>query len=253
MSKKLSVVIITKNEEENIRYCLESVKWADEIIIVDGYSKDRTIEICEEYTDKIFQYEQSNFAEAKNYGIEKSSGEWILSIDADEIVTYELQKEILKLISNNENNLVGYFIPRKNYFLGKWIKYCGWYPDFQLRLFKKDKGKFIKREVHERLRIEGNSGFLKSNILHHTYKSIFDYFYRFNRYTYLEANEMIKNGKKFRSYKVLFYPIALFIYMYFLRRGFMDGMHGFLLSVFSSFYEFIKYVKLWELEKKQYN
>ena len=157
---KLSVVIITKNEEKNIRRCLQSVSWADEIVIVDSQSEDNTLKICEEFNTKIYSPEWRGYGPAKQEGVRHTSHSWILSIDADEVITDELKKEIQSVLSD-DNPKDGYLIPRKTNFMGKWINYSNWYPDFVLRLFNKEKGGFNDNVVHEAVEIAGPKEYLK--------------------------------------------------------------------------------------------
>ena len=166
---KISVIIITANEEENIRECLESVKWADEVIIVDSESSDRTTDIAGEFTDKIFIREWAGFASQKSFALEKTSNEWVLSIDADERVTPELSNEILSMDLSKSD---GYFIKRDNYFLGKLIVGCGWGNDYQLRLMRKSKSGLTDNLVHEGFVVSGKREKLNSSIIHYTYNSI---------------------------------------------------------------------------------
>lgn len=244
----LSVTIITLNEEENIRDCLESVKWADEIVVLDSYSSDKTTDICKEYTDKVHsEREWHGFGRQKNLCIEKAKGPWILNIDADERVTPELRKEIEGILSGKQENLNGFYIPRKSFFIGKWIRYCGWYPDYNLRLFRKDKGRFSERLVHESVELKGKTGHLKNPLEHYTYKSISDYLLRTDKYSRLAAKEMFNNGKKGNYFDILLRPLATFLKMFILKRGFLEGYRGLILSCLYASYTLSKYAKLWEM------
>lgn len=243
---KLSVIIITKNEEENIRNCLESVKWADEIVIVDSLSKDKTVEIAKEYTNKIFQKKWAGYGRQKNLALEKATGDWVLNIDADERVTKELAQEIKGAIQKKEYD--GYYIPNKAYFLGKWIKHSGWYPDHHLRLFKKEKGRFDERMVHEAAEVEGKKGYLKGVIEHFTAKSIGEYLRRLDKYARLTIEE---RGGRASWHQVFFYPPFTFFKMYIMKRGFLEGIHGLILALCHSYYTFSKYARLWERSSKQ--
>ena len=249
-NNKLSVVIITHNEEDNIRDCLESIKWADEIIVVDSESDDKTPKICDNYNIFFYNEPWKGFSCQKNSAIKKATKNWILSLDADERVTPELKKEI-EAVLNSSNPKDGYFIPRKNFFLGRWIKYCGWYPDYNLRLFKKDKGLFGIREVHEAIDLDGSIGHLKNPMKHYTYKTISDYLQRLDYYSTLAAKELLKENKTYRTHYIIFRPVFTFINMYMLRAGFLEGHYGFLLSILYSFYTFSKYIKLKELQVTQ--
>lgn len=241
---KLSVIVITKNEEENIRDCLESVKWADEIILVDSFSRDKTVEIAKKYTGKIFQKEWVGYGRQKNLALEKATGDWVLNIDADERVTKELAQEIKETIQTQEYD--GYYIPNKVYFLGKWIRHSGWYPDYHLRLFKKGKGKFNERMVHEAVKVEGKKDYLKGPIEHFTAKSIGEYLNRMDKYARLTIEE---KGGKAGWYQFFLHPPFTFFKMYIIKRGFLDGIHGLILALCHSFYTFSKYARLWEKRK----
>lgn len=246
-SKGLSVVIITHNEENNIKECLESVKWAGEIIVVDSESSDKTEEICRAFKVNFVKEPWKGFALQKNSAIEKATRDWILSLDADERVTPELKKEIITVMES-VNPKDGYFIARKNFFLGRWIRRCGWYPDYNLRLFQRGKGLFGVREVHEALKIKGATGHLKYPMEHHTYKSLDEFMSRLDRYSTLAAQELLKEKKSYGILHIVFRPFYTFISMYLLRLGFLEGYYGFVLSVLYAFYTFLKYIKLRELQ-----
>jgi glycosyltransferase involved in cell wall biosynthesis len=244
----LSVTIICKNEEENIRECLESVKWVDEIIIVDSYSIDRTIEIAKEYTDKIYQQEWLGFAKQREFALSKVSKEWVFPLDADERCSPELKDEILSVIKS-ENKFAGYRIPRKSFFLNKWIKHGGWYPGYQTRLFLKEKTVVADRLVHEGYELNGQLGFLKSDILHYTVTSISDYMSKVNHYSSLQAVEKSKK-KKIKLSDILFRPIASHIQQFILKRGFLDGIYGLMVTNFDVITNMLTYMKAWELQHK---
>ena len=248
---KLSVVIITYNEEENIRGCLESANWSDEIVVVDSFSTDRTVEIAREFTPNVFQNRWTNFSQQKNLALEKASNEWVLNVDADERVTPELKKEILRILNSGSISIDGYYIPYRNHYLGKWIRHCGWYPDYHLRLFRRNKGKFNNRLVHESVIVEGKKGHLKSHLEHFSYKNLSDHLARIDKYAWLAAQEMLGRGKSTRAFDLLFRPLARFIRMYLIKRGFLDGIYGLIVSLMGSFYVFTKYLKLWELSRRR--
>jgi len=242
----LSVVIITKNEEMNIRDCLKSVAWADEIIVVDGGSIDRTVDIAKEFTQKIFSRPWDGYGVAKNYGLVQCTGEWILSLDADERVTPELQKEILERLSLVGQKAAAFSMPRKANFLGKWIKHCGWYPGRITRLFRRSAGRFTEEKVHERLEVQGEIIPLHTDLLHYTDPDLRYYFEKFNKYTSLAAEEMVVHKKGFMLVQLIVNPIWVFIRMYIVRLGCLDGIPGLILCVLSANYVFTKYAKLWE-------
>ncbi|MCX6165970.1 MAG: glycosyltransferase family 2 protein [Ignavibacteriae bacterium] len=245
----LAVTIICKNEEENIRECLESVKWADEIILVDSFSKDKTIEIAKEYTDKIFQEEWKGFTKQREFALSKVSEKWVFPLDADERCSPELKDEILSVIKSDKN-FTGYRIPRKSFFMGKWIKHCGWYPGYQTRLFLKDKAMVADRLVHEGYEIDGEMGFLKSDILHYTVISISDYMHKVNNYSSLQAVEKSKK-KKIKLYDILLRPTASFIQQFIFKKGFLDGIYGLMVTNFDIITNMLTYMKAWELQHKQ--
>jgi glycosyltransferase involved in cell wall biosynthesis len=243
----LSVIIITHNEEKNISACLKSVKWADEIVVVDSFSTDDTKKLAEQFGTKIFQIKWQGYGKQKNYALSKTSMDWILSLDADERVTPELAEEIQKIMQKVQNPQVdGYQICRKAYFLGKWIRHSGWYPDYCLRLFRSGKGVFAEKQVHEYVELNGRIGRLKGTILHYTDDNLNHYLSKCCQYTTLAADELRAKNKKISLGDLIVRPLFIFLKMYVLKKGFLDGMHGFILAVLSSFYVFIKYAKLWE-------
>jgi len=254
---QLSVVIATKNEEKNIRECLESIRrgeWVDEIIVVDDVSTDKTVEICREYTDKIFVNDsKGSFHKNKNLGIEKAIGEWILSIDADERVGPELAEEIRKAITKSEK--VGYYISRKNYFLGKWIKGCGWYPDYIIRLLRKGATKW-PLNIHDTPFIEEKErvGYLKNSLIHISYTTLDQYFRKFAQYTSRLAQEEYEKGIRITSTNCFIFfiikPLYWFFRKYFLLHGYTNGFRGFFISFSSALTIFMTYAKLWEMQQK---
>lgn len=247
---KISVTIITHNEEENIENCLKSIKWADEIVVVDSFSTDKTLAICKKYKARIIKYKWLGYSKQKNLAIDNSRNEWVLSLDADERITKELLDEIKKEFERGDA-ADGYYIARKNFFLGKWIKHCGWYPDYNLRLFKKTKGRFIEREVHERAEVNGAAKYLKHPMEHYTYKTLSDFISRLDRYSTLSAMELHKKGKRAGWSHFTIRPLSTFLKMYFFKNGFLEGFYGILLSGLYAFYTFSKYAKLWEMQKKR--
>lgn len=249
---KISAVITCFNEEKKIKDCLESVEWVDEIILVDNSSKDKTVEIAKKYTKNIFS--QENDPESidllKNFGFSKASGDWILSLDADERVTPELRKEIESAISNQQPAINGYFVPRKNIIFGKWIEHTGWYPDFQLRLFKKGKGKFAKKHVHEMLEINGQTQNLNSNLLHYNYENVQQFLNRhINIYAPNEAENILQKGYSFNYLDAIRFPFNEFLSRFFKREGYKDGIHGLVLSLLMAFYHLVIFSLIWEKEK----
>lgn len=243
-----SVVIVAKNEEENIEDALRSVKDFSEIIVIDDFSDDRTVEIARRYTGNIFQIKWQGYAKQKQAGIDKASQDWVFVLDSDERVTEGLKEEIASAVLSPENN--GYYIPRKNFFLGRWIRYGGWWPDYTLRLFRKGSAFMEQREVHEKIVVSGRTGNLKNPMEHHTYRRISDYIQKMDNYSGLAAKELRQKGVSFSPFHLLIKPPFTFIRMFLLRQGFRDGFHGFILAVLYSIYTFLKYLKLWEIRKE---
>jgi glycosyltransferase involved in cell wall biosynthesis len=243
---KISAIIITYNEEKNIRRCLSSINWVDEIVVVDSGSTDDTKKIASEFTPRIFDIKWEGFGKAKNFIKGKASHPWILSVDADEMISEDLKEEIQR-ITKSEDSLNGYYVPRKSNFLDRWIKHGGWYPDYVLRLFKKDQAKFSDSKVHEKVELNGEIGYLRNPLLHYTDPNFDHYLEKLNRYTSLGAEQLFKEGKKAKVLDLIFRPSAIFFKMYLMKRGFLDGVHGFILAVSSAFHVFSKYVKLWHL------
>lgn len=246
--EKITVTIITLNEEANIRDCLESVQWADEVIISDSGSSDRTAEICSAFGARVFRDEWLGFGRQKNLCQERAANPWILNIDADERVTPELREEILRAVK--EGNKHGYYIPRKNYFGETWIRHCGWYPDYNLRLYRKTSGRFSEASVHESVAVNGETGYLKSPLVHRTYRDVPDFLKRMQRYSTLAAVDMQKAGRRASFSDLTLRPLFTFFKMYVLKGGFLDGMAGLALSSLYACYTVAKYAKLWELTRK---
>lgn len=257
----LSVVIITYNEEANIRRTLASVQplVADgkgEIIIVDSGSTDHTIEIAKSFGAKVFVEEWKGYAVQKNSAIDKATGDWILSLDADEEVEQSLLSEIARLresVGADQAAISAFWIPRKNYFLGRWIKRGGFWPDPKLRLFRKGAAQFEERLVHEdAVLTEGISGELKFALIHHSYPTLSDYIDHINHYSSLGAEMAVARGRRgYSLFNVVLRPLATFIYNYFFRLGFLDGREGLLLHLYHAVYVSWKYAKAWELGRRK--
>lgn len=237
----IGVLIITYNEEEMLEDCLKSVDWADEIIVIDSASEDRTREIASKYTDKVYQREFDNFSNQRNYGLEKFNSEWILVLDADERITDDLKSEIIEVTNNAEYDL--YQIPRKNFFLGRWIKYAGWYPDYTDRLFRNINDIRYSGKVHERLNFNSSKGRLKEPMTHYTYQDISSYMNKVNHYTTLSAAESSINPSLFYVLLRTFFEFFNFLIF---KKAFLLGKEGFVLTSISTISKFLKYIKIWE-------
>ena len=245
---RLSVTVITWNEEERFRPCLESVAWADEIIVVDAESTDKTVQVAREFTDRIWIRPWPGFAAQKNFALEQAAGEWVLSLDADERVTPELREEIEGVLGRG-GPADGYAIPRKNIFWGAWISHGGLYPDYQRRLFRRGRGRFVERAVHESAEIHGTLGRLQLPLLHHSYRSLEEFLERSNRYSTLAAQEWIRQGRGVGAPDLVLRPLGRFLSMYLLHRGFLDGWRGFLLAGLYAHYVFLRTAKVWEARR----
>lgn len=241
---RLSVVVITHDEEERLRRCLTSVVWADEIVVVDSGSEDKTLEIAREFTDHVVVREWEGFARQKNAAIERARGEWILSLDADEEVSPELAAEIRRVIAAPAAD--GFALPRRNIFWGRWVRHGLLYPDWQVRLFRRGRGRFVERSVHESVEIDGPVARLAAPLVHHSYRDVADFLTRTNRYTSLAADEWVRSGRPIRAVDLVLRPIGRFLSMYVVHAGFLDGWRGFLLAVLYAYYVFVRCAKVWE-------
>lgn len=251
MKQKISVVLAVFNEENHLRECLESVKdlsW--ETVVVDGGSTDKTIQIAKEFGVRIIETENlQNFHINKNKAIDAALGDWVLQLDADEIVTNKLKEEIQKVVEDQKYN--GYWIPRRNFFLTRFLTKGGQYPDYTLRLYRKGKGRLPGKDVHEQAIVEGRMGYLKNDLLHMRDKNFSIYLSRFNRYTNLLASQLKDKGERvnlmsFVNY-LLIKPTFWFMKSYIRHKGFVDGFPGFIFALFSSLRFPVAYYKLWRL------
>lgn len=245
----VSVVIITLNEEANISACLDSADWADEIIVLDSGSTDRTLEICREKGIETHYQAWAGYSGQKNAACALATGDWILSLDADERVTPELASEIRKIAAENSGDIDGYFVLRKVFYRNKWLRHGGFYPEKVLRFFRASKGNFAERAVHEVIKVEGRTAMINQDLEHYTYTGVSDYLDRMQKYSTLSAEEYYINGRKTGPLRMLGRAFFTFFQMYFLKRGFLDGYEGFLMAVLYGFYTFVKYAKLRELNR----
>jgi len=248
--------MVVRNEEEQIRECLETVSWADEIIVIDQSSVDSTVKIAREFTNKVFITEPKGYCEPdRNLAIEKASGRWIFYVDADERVTTELRDEIL-LIVKSDDPQPAYYVKRRNYFLGKWIKTCGWYPSPVLRLFKKGEVVFADK-IHQVPPHRKEYGYLKNDLLHYSYSSLEEYFEKFNRYTTQLAKEEFEAGKRitFLNFipNFLLKPLYNFLLKYIWYQGYKDGFIGLFIAFSSALTIFVSKAKLWEILNRNEN
>jgi glycosyltransferase involved in cell wall biosynthesis len=252
MAENISVCITAGNEESNIRRCLESVTWADEIIVVDSFSKDNTVSICKEYTDLVFQHRWLGYIGQKNLIKDLAQGPWILFIDADEEISPKLKDEILiELNKDTAKDIAGYEFPRMVKYLGKWIRHGDWYPDIKMRLFRKALGKCGGKEPHDRTTVDGPVKRLKGDLFHYTYKDVADQLSSLDRFSTISAEGMFNEGRKPKIADLFFRPPFRLIRGYVIKGGFLDGLQGVVISIITSYGVFLKYVKLWELHLKK--
>jgi glycosyltransferase involved in cell wall biosynthesis len=243
----ISVVIITLNAEKGMERALSSVQWADEIVVVDSGSTDKTLEIARRYTDNIFYRKFDDFSLQKNFAISKCSNEWVMSLDADEIVSAGLEKRLKGFMLEDK---VGYRIRRETYIFGRLMEYGGHDKDMPIRFFNKQKAMFIQ-PIHEFVQVNGEIGLIEEPIMHYSSASIEDYMRKLFLYTAIEAKFMLEKGIVFSCFKAFFYPVIKFFQRYILQSGFKDGTEGFVFYFLSGFYDFVKWVRLWELTKKE--
>jgi len=245
----LSVIIITKNEAFHIGRCLDSVSWADEIIVLDSGSADNTIEICKHYTDKVYVTDWPGFGIQKQRALDYAQGDWVFSIDADEVVNSELKAEIQAAMVESLFN--GYEIPRLSSYCGKQMRYGGWYPDYVLRLFKRETGCFTDNVVHERIMLQGDIGKLTSPLLHDAFINLEEVLHKVNSYSSLGADMLYQKNVSSSLTKAIFKALWTFIRTYVLKAGFMDGRQGLMLAISNAEGTYYKYIKLLELQSRQ--
>lgn len=241
----LSVIIITKNEAQHISRCLDSVKWADEIIVLDSGSVDNTVELCKVYTDNVFVTDWPGFGIQKQRALDKASGDWVLSIDADEQVSAALRAEIELAMQNNQYD--GFEIPRLSSYCGRNMKHGGWWPDYVLRLFKREAGKFSPELVHERVEVNGKIAKLTQPLLHEAFINPEEVLHKINSYSSLGARKLHDAGKNTSLSEAILKGLWTFIRTYFLKAAILDGRQGLMLAISNAEGAYYKYVKLLEL------
>ena len=246
---KLTVTVITRNESANIAACLESVAWADEIIVVDSHSTDETVAIAQRLATRVEVREWPGYGAQKNYAATLASNDWILSIDADERISKELASEIRAVIGG-ESSASGYRIPRVAHYLGRWIRSTDWYPDYQLRLYDRRHGTWDTRQVHESVLLTGTPELLRHELQHYPYKNIAHHIQTIDRYTTLAAVEWLAAGRRTTAVHAFLHTLFAFLRNYIVRGGFRDSGAGLIISVLNWYYVFLKFAKLWELQRR---
>jgi glycosyltransferase involved in cell wall biosynthesis len=246
---KLSAIVIVKNEQASIRRCLESVKWADEIIVFDSGSTDDTVSICREYTDHVQQTDWPGFGPQKNRALQRATGDWILSLDADEWITPDSRREIEQTISH-EQDAAAFRLPRLSSFCGRFMRHSGWWPDHVVRLFRRGAARFSDDAVHERVIVEGKTETLREPIMHETFVDLDELLAKMNHYSTLSAQDMERAGKSTGLALAAARAVWAVVRTYIFRGGFLDGREGFMLAVATAEGTYYRYVKLLLLRKK---
>jgi glycosyltransferase involved in cell wall biosynthesis len=249
MPPRISILLPTFNSAASVRDTLESVKWADEILVVDSFSTDNTLDICREYGARVIQHEYINSAKQKNWAAPQCTHEWVFQIDTDETLEAGAREEIQASLSAIGDEVHAFKLPRRNHVLGHWMRRAGIYPDYQTRLFRKDRGRWIEREVHAHIVVSGEVRTLKHHIMHYGMPTISKQLRNLDRYTRYEADELRKQGIGFRWTAVIVRPWLIFLHRYVWLKGFLDGWRGLILCSYVAFYVFLSHAKLWELEE----
>ncbi len=249
MPAGLSVTVITRDEAADLEACLASVAWADELVVVDAESTDRTVEIASKFTPRVFVRPWPGFGAQKNFALAQATRPWVLSLDADERVTPELRHAIERVLAA-DGPLDGYHVQRKNLFAGRWLRHGGWFPDYQLRLFRRAAGRFPEVRVHESVRVAGRVGRLRAPLVHESYRDVADFVERADRYSTLAARDLVERGVRVSAAGLLLRPAARFLSMYLLRAGFLDGGDGLLLGLLYAYYVFLRCAKARELSRR---
>ena len=249
MRVRLSAIVLTKNEERNIVECLEGLRWADEILVLDSGSEDTTVPLAGSLGARVERRPFDNYPRQRNAALELAQGQWAFFVDADERVDEGLAEEAQEAIGRGEE--VGFWIPRRNYIFGRWIRHAGWYPDYQLRLFRRDRGRYDeRREVHELVLLDGPAGYLENPLIHYNYDNLAQFIERQERYTQIEAEYLYREGTRAKARSVLVQPWREFWRRYISLSGYRDGAYGLLLSLLMGYYEGVKYLKLRRLQRK---
>jgi glycosyltransferase involved in cell wall biosynthesis len=242
--------VVSFNEEKNIQSCLESAKWMDEIVVVDAFSTDRTIDIAGTFTDKIFQRPWRGFGDQKNYAMNQVSTDWVFILDSDERITLELQAEIKAVLSaGSPDGPVAFYVPRHNYYFGSLVLHAGCYPDYQLRLFRRGVGHLDDAEPHNKFIFTGDSAYLSCPLVHYTRPTLQNFFEKLHNITTMAAQDRARTKRRVHNTDLLFRPVLTFLKYFLVRKGYRDGMSGFLICAFASMYTFMKYAKLWEMKQ----
>ncbi len=244
----LSVVVITKNEERNIEDCLNSVYgWADELVVVDDQSTDKTVELAQKFASKIFHRRMDNEGKHRNWAYAQAKNEWVLSLDADEMVSPELREEISKMLADTKFH--AFSIPLRNYIGKYWVKHSGWYPAGKLRMFMKSRFKYEEVQVHPRVFLNGDTGHLTKDIIHKGYPDFEHFLQSLNRQTTLEAQKWVETNRHMSAGKAVWRTVDRFFRTFIGKQGYKDGFIGLMVAFFASLYQIMSYAKYWEIKK----
>jgi (heptosyl)LPS beta-1,4-glucosyltransferase len=245
----VTATVITHNEADAIAEALTSLSWADEIILVDAESTDRTVEIARQFTERVYVRPWNGYVEQKNHAASLATHDWIFSLDADERVPADLSNEIHTLLASEPPN-AGYRMPRVSFYLGRWVRTTDMYPDYQLRLYDRRRARWSGMHVHESVKVDGDAiGYLASELQHYPYRDLSEHLIRMDRYTSLAARQMFEKGKRATRLELLVHPPVAFVRNYVLKGGFRDGKAGLIISLVNSYYVMLKFAKLWELQR----
>jgi (heptosyl)LPS beta-1,4-glucosyltransferase len=247
---RITVTVITKNEADALADALTSVSWADEIIVIDAESTDATVTIARQFTERVYVRAWPGYVDQKNHAASLASHDWIFSLDADERVTPVLADEIQALMRQGDPSDAGFRVPRVSFYFDKWIRTTDMYPDYQLRLYDRRRAKWDGLLVHESVRANGHVGYLESELQHHPYKNLSEHLIRMDRYTTLAARQMHAQGRRASAADLVFHPKLAFLRNYILKGGIRDGQAGLVISLVNSYYVFLKFAKLWELQRR---
>jgi glycosyltransferase involved in cell wall biosynthesis len=245
----VSATVLTLNNERTLEECLRSLQWVDQIVVVDAMSSDHSVEIAQRYTKHIYRRPWPGFVAQRNFSKEKATGEWILWVDADEVVSDALRMEMEEALCSRGDSVEGFLVPRCTYYLGRWIRHGAWYPDLSVRLFRSQGNWWGGEEPHAAVQIRGPVERLRNDLWHFNYTSFGDQIRTIDRYAEMSARELLRKGERFRLRKMLLHPLGRFLKEYLWLQGFRDGMPGLIIVVATMFYVFAKYAKLWELER----
>jgi glycosyltransferase involved in cell wall biosynthesis len=249
----VSAIVVCFNEEDRIRDCLESLRWCDEVVVVDSFSTDGTAEICRQYTDRVIQRRWAGYRDQKEFAHSQATKDWVFLVDSDERVPAELRDEIQQALRRSDGEVAAYSIPRLVHYLGRWWRRGGWYPDYDVRIFRRDRARWGGTDPHEKILVDGKVRRLAHPLHHFSYRNVADHWKRIDRFTAIAARELKEEGRSWSWLENFSHPPIRFLRSYFWKRGFLEGFPGFFIAATSAVYGFLKYAKLREIELKGKN